>query len=379
LISQAESTAFTACQIASREAASGVAPLLTIVFTPLNQWAGSAGGNWGDAAKWTAATVPNSNTATANFWGNAVSPATVDLQATSRTVKTLSFDNAGNSYTIVSSAGGQLNLAADSGPASVEVLHGSHQIAAAVNLSSPTTLSVANSGDALRLTGDLTGPAADVTKTGPGTVRIENAAGTAALIRSLTISAGAVDIQSGKVVIANKTLAGGMAAVRTQIASAYAGGAWTGAGLTSTAAAADFAANGGSAKFGVGYVNNADPAAGAKTTWQGRAVDSNSLLIQYTYYGDANLDGQVNLTDFGILKLNYGTGSHWYQADFNYDGTVNLFDFGKLKLAYGATPLAAAAATGAVPEPSSLALLAAAALLGGAAVWRRRRAAQRGF
>ena len=37
-----------------------------------------------------------------------------------------------------------------------------------------------------------------------------------------------------------------------------------------------------------------------KPTFAGQSVDISSLLIQFTYAGDANLDGQVDVTDLGL-------------------------------------------------------------------------------
>jgi hypothetical protein len=48
-------------------------------------------------------------------------------------------------------------------------------------------------------------------------------------------------------------------------------------------------------------------------------------VIGYTLYGDANLNSQVNLTDFNRLASNFGAiNAVWSQGDFNYDGNVNL-------------------------------------------------------
>lgn len=78
---------------------------------------------------------------------------------------------------------------------------------------------------------------------------------------------------------------------------------------------------------------------------------------------DPNRDGVVDLSDFGILKANFGSGSTWAQGDFNGDGKVDLTDFGVLKANFGKDSGSAPAAA-AVPEPSAmlLACLAAAGL-----------------
>jgi plastocyanin len=81
--------------------------------------------------------------------------------------------------------------------------------------------------------------------------------------------------------------------------------------------------------------------------------------ITVTYPGDANADFVVDLSDFGILKNGFGSGTTRAQGDFTHDGTVDLSDFGVLKENFGRS-------TAAVPEPSgaALALLACACAYG---------------
>jgi hypothetical protein len=49
----------------------------------------------------------------------------------------------------------------------------------------------------------------------------------------------------------------------------------------------------------------------------------------YTLYGDANLDGKVNGTDFTLMAANFNDSvTHgWDKGDFNYSGTVDGDDF----------------------------------------------------
>lgn len=65
--------------------------------------------------------------------------------------------------------------------------------------------------------------------------------------------------------------------------------------------------------------------------------------------GDANGDFQVDLVDFAILKVNFGTGGSLAEGDFDGNGQVDLTDFGILKDNFGADRAA-------VPEPSGLLL-----------------------
>ncbi len=69
--------------------------------------------------------------------------------------------------------------------------------------------------------------------------------------------------------------------------------------------------------------------------------------------GDVNADGKVDLTDFGILKMNFGSGTTAAQGDLNGDAKVDLSDFGILKENFGKSGAAPA-----VPEPSAALLLA---------------------
>jgi hypothetical protein len=52
------------------------------------------------------------------------------------------------------------------------------------------------------------------------------------------------------------------------------------------------------------------------------------VLVKYTYYGDANLDGQVDGSDY--TKIDNGFNNHltgWINGDFNYDGAVDGSDY----------------------------------------------------
>ncbi len=114
----------------------------------------------------------------------------------------------------------------------------------------------------------------------------------------------------------------------------------------------------------------------------GQTMDSDSIAIKYTYGGDANLDGQVDISDLGALATAWQTAAPWTGGDFNYDAFVDISDLGILatnwQLGVGAPlgpsfdeALASVGLAGvSVPEPTMLGL----ALLGAWSLKRPRRA-----
>ncbi|QDU70686.1 hypothetical protein [Mucisphaera calidilacus] len=75
--------------------------------------------------------------------------------------------------------------------------------------------------------------------------------------------------------------------------------------------------------------------------------------ILATSFGDATLDGSVDLLDLSALASNFDAGAGWAGGNFNTDTTVDLLDL---------SILASNFETNAVPAPASLTLLSLAAL-----------------
>jgi hypothetical protein len=100
------------------------------------------------------------------------------------------------------------------------------------------------------------------------------------------------------------------------IQSGYDGGLWNGTGIISSTAAA----SGGS--YGLGYSDSIDPGNPAY-------LRSGTIEVMYTLYGDANLDGKVNGSDFTLMSASFNDAvtNGWDAGDFNYSGTVNGVDF----------------------------------------------------
>src|SRR5207237_5877150 len=118
------------------------------------------------------------------------------------------------------------------------------------------------------------------------------------------------------------------------------------------------------------------------TTFAGEVVTGSDTLVMYTYGGDANLDGKINVDDYGKIDFNVSLGvAGWANGDFNYDGKINVDDYGIIDFNVGIQgapfPTADASAPSgvtAVPEPAAFSILA----LTGALALRRRRAGNDG-
>ena len=108
----------------------------------------------------------------------------------------------------------------------------------------------------------------------------------------------------------------------------YNAGAWNGTdGLTSSTAAGFPVGT-----RGIGYAANS--AVGNLTTFKGvTGLSGTDVLVKYTYYGDADLDGDVDGNDVGSWASNFtGSGGSttktWDQGDWDYDGDVDGNDVG---------------------------------------------------
>jgi fibronectin-binding autotransporter adhesin len=207
--------------------------------------------------------------------------------------------------------------------------------------------------------------------------------------------AGLIDLTNNALVIRSGSSIG---TVTSAVAQGYSGGSWQGSsGITSGAAASNTTHltalgvivndNGsGSPLYGSGGTI-AGTFGGTSTTVDG------DILVKYTYYGDANLDGHVDGSDYSRIDaafLSQSTASPltgWYNGDFNYDGVIDGSDYTLIDNAFNtqgaslaasiASPaavstaeIAGVAGSSAVPEPTSFALLGIGAL---GLIGRRRR------
>ena len=374
-------------------------------------WGADSNGDWGSGDNWNGP-APDGMDHIAYF-GSAISAARqVNVEA-AKTVGTMVFDDA-QSYTI--SGSNTITFAnptlADDGIADttpppyanlIKVLQGSHTVSAPVALLGDTNVNAAT-GSTLTLA-NLQDSTVKLIKTGGGKLAVNGVragglsveAGRVEMLHSgnttantshvgeLTVATGAViDLRDNKLITASP--------VGTWTGAAYDGVAglvdsgrgdagnalWNGTTgiITSDTRAIN---NGDLVSIGVAKVSEVRTVADtATTTFAGRTVLGSDTLAMVTWGGDANLDGKINIDDYGRIDGNVGQSGSvfgWSRGDFNYDGKINIDDYGIIDgniNRQGATFSTATAldGVGAVPEPAALLLAAPLAMSG---LLRRRR------
>jgi len=145
----------------------------------------------------------------------------------------------------------------------------------------------------------------------------------------LTITTGGVLDMGDNDMVLHYALANEAAArtlISGNLASGFDGGGFDTLGINSSTASFD--ANFGSGTRALGWMDNND--IGANTFDGINTSDLNEVMVKFTYYGDSDLSGTVDATDFGLFaagKSNAGTG--WAFGNYDYNGTTaDATDFG---------------------------------------------------
>jgi autotransporter-associated beta strand protein len=192
------------------------------------------------------------------------------------------------------------------------------------------------------------------------------------VVTSLTLTgAGTVDLGNNDLVVRN----GSLASITSMLKSGYNGasaGIWKGVGVDSSSAATDSLT-----ALGV-LLNSTGSGTPIYTSFDGQSVGSSDVLVKYTYYGDADLSGAVDGSDYSRIDngaISNGTLTGWQNGDFNYDGVINGSDYTLIDNAYNTqganiavvvvNPTAEIASqniSASVPEPANSGIMAAATL-----------------
>ena len=149
---------------------------LSLLIGQTSTWNVDADGDWGVAANWTPATVPNAQGDEAIFSNKITAMRTVTLMTVSPTVGNVTFTNTAQQYQIVPAASNELTFSVSSGSATISL---DNLVTAPQLISTPITLTsnVAisqGSTSSLTLSGVISG-GGGVTVTGSGTVILSGA------------------------------------------------------------------------------------------------------------------------------------------------------------------------------------------------------------
>jgi hypothetical protein len=392
----------------ARTAGNGSIDNISISTDPLTappQWALNNAGSWTNSANWYPATAPNGIGAEATF-GSIISSNRSVFADTPVTAGTLHLNNP-NSYVL--GGAGSLTMQTASGSALIDVQAGTQKISLPLIIASDTNLSVA-SGATLKISNPLTvNSGKTLSQSGSGAVVYESTVtvqsggsilfGNSGHLASLSVaSTGSAGLTTGN----NKTLrvdslslAGKLDLKDNRLITPASVGSWTGSAYTGVTGSIQSGRNGGGWGGASGIVTSQTQATTSSITsigvatgsqakgigsnqtaaWNGQTVSGSDTLVMYTYGGDANLDGKINVDDYTRIDFNVPLGaSGWFNGDFNYDGKINVDDYTIIDFNVGiqGAPLGGASGLSAVavPEPAtvSVMVLGAASLLG-----RRRR------
>ncbi|HEY7086552.1 MAG TPA: hypothetical protein VH518_00605 [Tepidisphaeraceae bacterium] len=141
---------------------------------------------------------------------------------------------------------------------------------------------------------------------------------------------GVIDMAGGALI--KRNAGGQLTQFLTRIKNGYANGAWngtTGPSINSSLAASTALGD------GVGFANSGALFPTFPATFMGVSVNSSDMLVRYTRYGDADLDGDADGVDIGRWATHFtgelgGTGSRtWSDGDWDYDGDVDGVDAGR--------------------------------------------------
>jgi hypothetical protein len=199
------------------------------------------------------------------------------------------------------------------------------------------------------------------------------------LVTQLSI-AGSSNAWTGLLDLTNNDLDlpnGNLTNTWNQLAEGYNAGGWNGEnGIISSTAANDS-----THLTTLGVIQNShdqSPTGSALlNSFDGQSVLPSDVLVKYTYYGDTDLSGVVDGSDYSRIDFAYLNNLNtsnlqltgWFNGDFNYDGVIdgsdytlmdNAFNTQGVSLSATVAPLAittaqiAGSGTAAVPEPATL-------------------------
>ena len=118
-------------------------------------------------------------------------------------------------------------------------------------------------------------------------------------------------------------------------------GFWRGPGINSSAAAGENTPLHGLSAILNDYVTVGLPPGPIKQTFAGVPVGANDILIRYTYFGDADADGDVDGQDYFLIDDAFSEGATSggpIRGDFDFNGVVNGTDYFLIDNSFSSQP-----------------------------------------
>jgi hypothetical protein len=230
------------------------------------------------------------------------------------------------------------------------------------------------------------------------TIRPNGTSAGTSVVSALVINGGGkLDLNDNNLIVHN----GNLVTIAAQLKSGLnaSGTLWTGTGIQSSTAAADAAAHSNATVFAVGAIKNIDKNGNLiYSTWPAApspdsgasGLTATDVLVKYTYFGDADLNGVVdNTTDYDLWSNGFtnpalAATNGWLYGDFDFSGVVDNttdYDLWSTGFAHQGGALAGGSPTNvsstglsdvqSVPEPSAL-VMAALGFIAIARIARRR-------
>jgi hypothetical protein len=161
-----------------------------------------------------------------------------------------------------------------------------------------------------------------------GNATINPGGDTVIVIDALSISTGSLDVRDNDLILPGGVL------------GTWSGGSYSGITQLIAAGKIHSFSQTQQTRLGTATASQIKGISGVQTAiFDGQTVSPTDVVVKYTYAGDANLDGKVNIDDYGRIDANVGqsgTVFGWYNGDFNFDGKINIDDYGLIDSVIGA-------------------------------------------
>lgn len=150
---------------------------------------------------------------------------------------------------------------------------------------------------------------------------------------SIAQSTATLDLKDNNLII-DYDEASPLAAIEGYIAAGlnYPNSPWMGTGITSSVAAADTYYR----IQALGVIDNSDAEVGGMAYLEGLAVDATSILVKFTWWGDADLNGVVDANDYDQIDKHFlfPPEDTWSCGDFTYNDVIDANDYSKIDMSF---------------------------------------------